>query len=94
MILKSTDAGRNWTSIYFSPYVGLNAVSFLRNSPSGFAVGQLGVILKTDDAGGSFTDLSGETNNMLLSVFFVNHQVGYATGFDPQSRSGTILKWQ
>lgn len=93
-ILKTTDAGLNWTSIYSSPYIGLNATSFIRNSPSGFVVGSDGTILKTIDAGLSWTDVSGESKSSLTSVCFVNHTIGYAVGFDQQSKTGTILKWQ
>jgi photosystem II stability/assembly factor-like uncharacterized protein len=93
-ILKTTDAGLNWAINYSSPYLGLNAASFIRNSPSGFVVGQNGIILKTIDAGMSWTDVSGESESSLTSVYFVNQNIGYAVGFDQQSKIGTILKWQ
>lgn len=93
-ILKTTDAGLNWEINYTSPYLSLAAVSFIRNSPSGFVVGQNGIILNTIDAGLSWTEVSGDANNTLLSVYFVNHAIAYAVGFDPQTKMGAILKWQ
>lgn len=68
-ILKTTDAGHIWETIFTYPYRGLTSFSFIKNSPSGFVVGQDGTILKTVDAGVTWTDLSDHKFSTLWSVF-------------------------
>lgn len=64
----------------------LNAVYFI-DANTGYAVGDAGIILKTDDAGASWTTKISGTNNHLQSVYFANVNIGYVVGYN-----GTILK--
>ena len=64
----------------------LNSVKFI-NSTVGFAVGQLGTVLKTTDGGINWVILSSGTLRNLNSVCFINNNIGIAVG-----DSGTIIK--
>ncbi len=93
-VLKTTDAGRNWEIIFTNPYGGLQSASFIRNSPSGFVVGQNGAIFKTVDAGVNWSRMEGATTHSLNSVFMVNYDLAYALAFDSQLKMSTVLKWK
>jgi photosystem II stability/assembly factor-like uncharacterized protein len=92
-ILKTMDGGLNWTINYCSIPDYYNYCSF-PNNPTGFVVGQNGIILKTSDAGQSWAILSSGTNSALASSFFVNSSIGYAVGYDQAASGGIILKWE
>jgi len=64
----------------------LNDIHFT-DSLTGYAVGRLGIILKTEDAGVTWKPLSSGTTNVLFAVTFTDAVTGYAVG-----DSGTILK--
>jgi photosystem II stability/assembly factor-like uncharacterized protein len=53
----------------------------------GFAVGDTGTILKTNDSGTTWLKQTSGTSALLISVCFLNAETGYAVG-----GSGTILK--
>lgn len=57
------------------------------NTSVGYAVGWYGVILKTTDAGYTWTQQSSGTTSALQSVFFRDTSLGYIVG-----SNGTILK--
>ena len=54
---------------------------------TGYAVGDLGTMIKTVDAGASWTVLWSGSNKHLYAVYFSNANTGYAVGV-----GGTILK--
>jgi photosystem II stability/assembly factor-like uncharacterized protein len=56
------------------------SVSVARPRDVGYAVGELGFILKTYDAGASWTTLRIPNFNTLLSASFLNVDTGYAVG--------------
>jgi photosystem II stability/assembly factor-like uncharacterized protein len=64
----------------------LTSVHFL-GADTGYAVGDLGTIIKTIDGGVSWTLLTYETYNELFSVYFTNPNDGFAVGVE-----GTIIK--
>ena len=67
--------GNNLNSVYFT------------DTDNGYAVGNLGTILKTTNAGISWTAQSSGTNNSLRSVYFTDVNTGYVV-----DNLGTILK--
>ena len=65
----------------------LNSVTFINNT-TGFAAGDVGMIMKTTDSGESWSIQKSGTYNRLASVDFTDQQsIGYAVG-----NNGTILK--
>lgn len=46
-----------------------------------YAVGELGLILYTNDGGNIWSSQTSGTNSYLNSVYFVNNSVGYTVGF-------------
>jgi photosystem II stability/assembly factor-like uncharacterized protein len=60
----------------------LNGVCFT-DANTGYAVGLDGVILKTTDAGISWTPQNSGTTNSLGSVYFTDSDTGYVVGFGP-----------
>lgn len=82
-VLKTIDGGINWIEIDLPLNNQFNTVTFLNDS-TGFLAGQGGTILKTMDAGNTWTIQnkfpSDVTNSKLLSVDFVNDSVGYIVG--------------
>jgi photosystem II stability/assembly factor-like uncharacterized protein len=79
-ILKSVNAGENWTQQISGVPYKLNSV-FFNTAEEGFISGDYGVILKTSSGGINWTIVnvlnSGERFN---SVFFSSAQTGYAAG--------------
>lgn len=103
VIIKTIDGGANWSTINSEWNGGhddiiLNSVFFI-NSNTGWAVGNCDranplywtldpVIKKTTDGGSSWvSQSSGGITNPLLSVYFINDSIGYATGCN-----GIIIK--
>jgi len=80
------NGGNYWDVIRFNyySYDALRAVYFV-NSNIGYAVGDHGLILKTTNGGGGFSQQIGTSNN-LNSVYFINENIGFAVG------TGTLLK--
>ncbi|MCA8989430.1 MAG: hypothetical protein KDA78_17400, partial [Planctomycetaceae bacterium] len=65
VIYSSQDSGRTWQRAFTSNTVPLNAVSFA--SPEvGYAVGELGTVLKSEDAGQSWQSVSGSSRRLAL----------------------------
>ncbi|MCE1197515.1 MAG: YCF48-related protein [Marinilabiliales bacterium] len=93
-ILKTTDAGKNWSVVYSSQMAGLTGLAFVPNSPVGFAIGQSGVIMQSVDAGYSWSSLPAiESNQGLIFLQLTDTKTGYACGFDPVAKSGSLLKY-
>ena len=86
-LLISTQAYAGWMLLDSGVTSSLYAVDFPGDSNVGYVVGSGGVILKTSDAGNSWTKLKSRSRAGLRGVDFVDEFVGYAAGLD-----GTILK--
>ena len=68
---------------------------YFTDSNTGYAVGDLGTILKTNNGGTTWTVLSSGTTNRLYSVYFTDANTGYAVGGEYLSsltQTGIILK--
>ena len=82
LLLKTTDGGDTWTIPFPAISCSFNDVKFL-NSTRAVAVGSDGKILYGDDGGGlSWNLATTPNNNRRYSVYFVNQDVGYASGYN------------
>lgn len=93
-ILKTRDGGRNWDIIYSNSSGSLFSASFIRNSPTGYVVGLNGLVLKTVDAGVTWTPMTNDSHFPINSVFVVSHNLAFFSAFDPSTHTGTLLKWE
>ncbi|MBK7159809.1 MAG: hypothetical protein IPH77_15060 [Ignavibacteria bacterium] len=85
-LVKTTNAGLNWSLIYTNKNVNINSSYFI-NSQTGFAVGLQGTILKTTNGGNIWsTQYNGWENNTL---FFASALSGWFTSFN--GSTATIL---
>lgn len=86
-IFKTTDGGNNWISQNIDPPYNhkLNDILFVNDS-TGFAVGQNGLLMQTNNGGDdwSYDDMGYPDLN---AIFIVNDQIGYIVG-----NSSTIIK--
>jgi photosystem II stability/assembly factor-like uncharacterized protein len=81
-IYKTNDAGKTWTFNYESPYVGSITHIYFPNINTGYAIGDHSLILKTTDAGNSWSVQSYgySSYDAYNSVFFINENTGYIVG--------------
>ena len=68
-IMRTSNAGLNWTLINSGTTTGLNSIYFI-NSSTGFIAGGSGVILKTTNTGINWTSITSGTGNNLYSIYF------------------------
>ncbi len=68
-----------WTAQSSGTSNNLTSVHFIDEN-TGWAVGDLGTIRKTTNAGENWSNQSSGTNNLLLSVFFIDQNVGWICG--------------
>lgn len=78
VILKTIDGGSTWQSIKVDNILNLHSV-FFSDENTGYAVGDLGKIIKTEDAGENWS-IQNSGNYILNDVFFINNDEGYAVG--------------
>ena len=87
VILRTTNAGINWSPVNPNTNILLRGVSFI-NSSTGIAVGgnfTTSVILKTTDSGINWDTITSPTSNALRSVSFpptATGFLGYIVGFN------------
>jgi photosystem II stability/assembly factor-like uncharacterized protein len=86
-IIKTSDGGDNWTSIYTGPYSSLLRSIFCTDSNTCYAVGYKGTIIKTTNGGMNWAPQPSGTTQTLNKVFFTDANTGYIAG-----DSGVILK--
>lgn len=86
-ILKTTDAGDNWTSVFNDSLSTLFHSISCTDANTCYAVGNHGKILKTTDGGISWNNQYSGTDKALRKVFFTDLNTGYIVG-----DSGTVLK--
>lgn len=81
--LKTTDGGVTWATITLPVSWGFNAMMFT-DKQKGYMVGSLGNILKTEDVGATWQIQnkfpSSLTNSNLVSVDFINQEIGFTVG--------------
>jgi photosystem II stability/assembly factor-like uncharacterized protein len=91
-ILKTTDAGLTWSSIYSGTWNRLLCIHFTSAS-TGFASGTFGTILRTTDGGVTWTLVPSGTSDHLNSMDFTDISTGCIAGENSTSgNAGVILK--
>jgi len=95
LIMKTTNGGANWLPLSSSTSAALWGISFV-NSQTGYITGGDfnpnnkdyvgGLILKTSNAGGTWTQMISGLPYPLFGIQFISSVVGYACG------PGTVLK--
>ena len=60
---------------------GLNKIFFV-DSKNGWAVGDNGKIIYSDNGGKTWQNQNSGTNNKLISIFFIDNKKGFATGYN------------
>jgi photosystem II stability/assembly factor-like uncharacterized protein len=83
----STDAGNTWSISYFDPQARDIYDVIFPDQNTGYAVGTLGLVMKTTDGGANWVVQNSGLTTTLWDVDFINTNVGYAVG-----NSGNILK--
>ncbi len=75
VILKTINAGVNWTQLISGTTNNLNDTRFL-NELTGYAIGRPGKILKTTNGGLNWFDQISGTTNSLNSIFLIDANTG------------------
>jgi len=89
-ILKSTNSGISWNTVYDHPGPWLKSVYFF-DTIKGYAVGDHGVILATVDGGNSWATITAPVIRDFNAITFINSDTGYIVG-GSTSGLGTILR--
>jgi len=84
-LLKSTNAGANWSSVSSGTSNTLYSIYFV-NSSVGYAAGAGGTIIKTTDGGTNWSSLTSGTVQDLSDIRFYDELHGMASG-----ANGTVL---
>lgn len=88
-ILITDDYGVTWNEILnpagVSRFVNFNAVHFI-DSDIGFIAGSKSTVLKTNDGGNSWENISPDGDQTILDIYFFNESVGIIT------KSGSLWK--
>jgi photosystem II stability/assembly factor-like uncharacterized protein len=80
-----------WESVVIPTQSNLNSVYFT-DSITGWAVGDSGVIIHTSDGGVSWELQESNTDYGIVSLFFLNNKLGWASAFNYSSPPyGTLL---
>ncbi|MBC7865645.1 MAG: T9SS type A sorting domain-containing protein [Bacteroidia bacterium] len=86
-IIYTNNSGANWTDLTLPANTPqLYAVNF-PDANNGFAAGQNGTILKTNNLGFTWTALSSGTTQQFTNLYFLDKDTGYAAG-----SNGMLLK--
>ncbi len=76
-LYRTADGGENWQLSYSNNAIGVNDMQFPTDNV-GFMVGNIGKVLRTDDAGNTWQELSnGSINGSLQSVWFTSPDTGF-----------------
>lgn len=94
-ILRTTNNGNNWNTIYTAPNNSLNAIQFL-SSNVGFASGGHGIMLKTVNSGLNWYQISFVDTNTITTLNFIDSLNGFCSA--PQANyyktTNGGLNWQ
>jgi len=87
VVMRTDDGGVNWSVSYADPsYQNIESSCFV-SATVGYACGDGGLVVKTTDAGSSFTVLNTGTTENLTDIDFVDADSGYAVG-----ANSTVIK--
>ena len=77
-LYRTLNGGETWNLTYTNDAVGANDMHFATDS-IGYIVGNIGKVLRTEDAGNSWTNISNSSiNGNLQSVWFLSPDTGFA----------------
>ena len=80
IMVRTTNGGTNWSAVDPGVGISLFSVDFADNN-IGYACGTIGNMVKTTDAGATWSVLNvAGTDDILRSIDFVNANTGYALG--------------
>ena len=88
-ILKTTNNGANWITLYDHPGPWLKGIYFT-DTANGIAVGDSGIILKTTNGGNVWAPVAAPIQRDFNAVVFNNADTGYIAGGNTNHR--TILR--
>ena len=99
LILKTTNAGDEWTSLqsgfnndFYDIYFTSDSVGFIVGG-EGIDIYRTGIILYTSNAGQTWIQQCDSISRDLYAISFANEQVGYISGGGPiYPGAGIILK--
>jgi len=78
-VKKSTDGGEHWTELSRATYNNLRSVFFI-DRENGWAVGDIGVLIKTTNGGNDWVESKPVFCNYLFDVMFIDKNNGWAGG--------------
>ncbi len=81
-IYRSIDEGYTWTRILQTDSIYFEQIQFI-NSKLGWICGEKGKVLRTNDCGKTWSDLSiisKDGNLLLYGMWFINDSIGYLSG--------------
>ncbi|OQA91046.1 MAG: Ycf48-like protein [Bacteroidetes bacterium ADurb.Bin234] len=96
-IIRTTNGGSYWDSIYSTTTNTLYKVTFV-NDAVGYICGKNGTVLKTENSGLTWTNIGISTSLNLLSMSFINQDTGWIVGGDeifpdfPFGSKGLLMK--
>lgn len=80
IIIRSSNGGAAWTIVQLGPdFTGFDDIHFT-DATDGVVIGQQGRILRTTDAGVSWSNVPSPTTRWLHDLVFLDDQLGYACG--------------
>ena len=92
LIIYSTHlAAGDWDILNQGIHGNINSIDFISET-TGWAVGYNRTLIKTEDGGETWIDLSFEDNKQLQAVDFVNELIGWAYGWDSDLGKSIIIK--
>ena len=75
---RTSDGGNTWALTYSNNAIGVNDLQF-PTPQTGYLVGNLGAVLRSDDGGTTWNNISNSSiNGSLQSVWFTSPEVGFA----------------
>jgi photosystem II stability/assembly factor-like uncharacterized protein len=82
LIVKTTDAGNNWTKLNYKgsniPQTDVNMYTiFFIDTETGWVAGANGKIYKTSNGGGMWTEQNSTTSQTIQEIAFINATIGF-----------------
>lgn len=91
MLLETSDGGEEWMMLTFDESFGFYIVQF-PTEEIGYVCGYGGVIMKSEDSGWSWTELSTRTNDVFRKMHFIDEDNGWAAGGSSFNNTNRIFK--
>lgn len=94
-VLKTSNAGENWTSVFFDEQVKLTCLSFT-DTLSGYAGSETGRVYKTTNGGLTWEEMTSPSLQKINTLDFITGSVGYVAcnAGELYKTSDGALSWQ